>query len=285
MYIENRVPNGRVHIRHGWSDRSDLELDDDTTGSNVIAISGPAGAGKSDLIAHLLNRNSGKFVFADKDCVRTPTELEKNGKMPYRHISIWDIVDCKEPQLCSMNVGIYMEPRPEWSYWIKTMDLANKGVFIPEVEETVTCSDEFINRYLVNRVLEQHSELDQDQVLLFEISDELEEDIAEIFPEMTILRLDCERQTRAYRVLTRHNPKSRYEWVITSLKILDSVSFLRSVQVPTKNLFRGRNETREDMYTIASFIEEITESKAKQNHHRKAKRRLGYLGQLVCNGA
>jgi len=274
-------PNGRIHIRRGWSDRNDLSIHDKTTRSNVIAISGPAGVGKSSLIAHLLNRNNERFVFVDKDSVRPPTKLEKNGKMPYRRISVWDIIDCNEPQLCSMNVGICLEPCPEWIYWMKKTRLANLGVFIPEAEEMVACSDEFINRYLVNGILKQHSELNQNQVLLLEISTELEDDFVEIFPEITIIRLNCEKGTRAKRLIERYSPKSHHEWVIASLKVLDSVSFSPPLKKSSKNCYEAKNETKEDMHKLASLIEEVVKAK---KHHCIAKEKLAGLGRMFVMG-
>jgi len=256
-------PNGRVHVRHGWSDRSDLKINTRVASNNVIAISGPPGVGKSFFIARLLRHNDNRFVLANKDSVRPPTKLEARGKIPYRQVSIWDIVNCKEQQLCSMNVGIYLKPRPEWSYWIKKMGLMDKGIFIPDPEETVTCADMFINRYLIKPLLKQHSRLGKNQFLLLEISDELENDFLEIFPEMTILRLQCKREIRVERLIKRYHPKTHRDWVIASLKTLESVSF-RSKRSLSKNLYEEKNETREDLQKLSALVQKIVSLRTRQ---------------------
>lgn len=248
----------RVHVRHGWSGRTDLVMHNNTNGSNVLAISGPAGVGKSDLISKIISRNSGRFVGVKKDSLRLPKELEKCGKIPYNHISFWDIVDCDEPQLCSMNVGLCLEPKPEWLYWMKSMKLSERGVMIPEPEEMVACADYFINRYLIREARsQQQKSLKHEQILLLEISYDLETDFAEIFPAMSVIRLYCKRQTRVDRIICRDKPNTRLEWVMASLKILDSLSFPPWVAPSVMSYYEKRNQTRTDSEKILLWVERL----------------------------
>jgi hypothetical protein len=167
-----------------------------------------------------------------------------------------------------MNVGLCLEPRPEWLYWMKEMGLSKKGVFIPEAEEMVTCADYFINRYLPLKVKQQQEEaLKHEQILLLEISCDLEEDFAELFPEMTIIRLSCTRQTRVCRIIDRDKPNTHLKWVQASLKILDSLSFPVGEKRTEMNYHLKRNETRKDSEEILSWIKNRWGSAPKRVSH------------------
>ena len=246
----------------------ELAVHSNANSSNVLAFSGPAGVGKSDLISEIVRRNGKRFTIAEKDSLRPPKELEKRGRIPYSHISFWDVVNCSEPQLCSMNVGLCLEPKPEWLYWMKELELSKKGVFIPEAEEMVVCADHFINRYLLLKVKQQQEEaLKHKRILLLEISCDLEKDFAELFPEMTVVRLYCARQTRVYRIIDRDKPNTHLKWTQTSLKILDSLSFPLGIARTEMNYYLKRNETRRDFEEILTWIEDQWGSASKRANH------------------
>ena len=246
---------GRVHVLQGWSSVEGLFP---ARGSNVLAICGPGGVGKSHILARLVNLNPGMFVVADKDSLRGPTQLEKDGCIPYNKVTLWDIAGCSEPQLVSMNVGIELGQLCYWRYWMNALGLAKRGLFIPEPEESVGVMDEFINRYELKKLLRQYMSLKTGQVLILEISVDLEEIFRMIFPNMNVLRLYCSPLTRASRLIGRYRPSSRREWTITSLKVLDSLSAPHSPSsTRAVNTYFALNDSNEDAEHCAALAKRL----------------------------
>ena len=196
---------------HGGSDEGLVEVV--SGGSNVLAFSGPAGSGKSEISAMLTGKRGSRYVFANKESVREPTDLEKAGMLSYTQIQLQDIVQLNEPYLCSTNVDLSLEAQRRWQYWIDRMKLDRRGLFAPEPELAGELVGEFTNVYRLNTVVDQQCETASDgRVLVFEICPDIEKILAQLFPEMKVVRLYTSRAERVKRLLQRHRPVTEREW-------------------------------------------------------------------------
>lgn len=261
-YLENTT---KVHLLLGFTEEEVNFARKMKRGRNVVAICGPSGTGKSELVATIMQKLSKKCVFAPKDTVRPPKLLELIGEMPYRQISLWDIATCDKPQLVSMNVRYDLRAKIQWIDCMKQYNLASKGVIIPEDEEIVCHLNHFLNRYDVCELIENQQDAEKNgQMLMFEISIELEEDLRKIFPEMTVIRLDCGVRTRIKRILEREQPKTYDEIITTSLKVLDSASTgpWPPKTAATDHCMVEKNHTMLDFVRIRDIVSEIQRNMA-----------------------
>lgn len=261
MPIHDKASVGGASVFvHGGSDRGLVEVI--SGGSNVLAFSGPAGSGKSEISAMLTGRRGNRYVFANKESVREPTDLEKAGMLSYTQIQLEDIVRLKEPYLCSTNVDLSIEAQMRWQYWISRMKLERKGLFAPEPELAGELVGEFTNVYRLNTVLDQQCKTASDgRVLVFEICPDIEKILAQLFPEMKVVRLYTSREERVRRLLQRHHPVTEREWAITSLKILNSISTQQHRAWYTRVCRAVENETMEHAKSNASLAGRLIRSK------------------------
>lgn len=268
-----------VILNHGVSYK---EVIGGNRGNNVLAVVGPAGVGKSLVAALVMKEYPGEVVCAEKWSARRPTPLEMTGEMPYKYMSVWDMALSEKPLLCSRNVDFGPAQQERWEHWYKVLRLEEKGIVLPDVYEAISCAHAFINCYFLDNVVEMQREAEAlGQTMIIETSEDQEKYWAAIFPGMSVVRVFTSKMERVKRILERHRPSSDEEWLIASLKILDSLTTATGMDRSTRTCLLQRNETQDDVRRLVRLIGDLHQRPPFRAEKPRAVRKVAPR-QLVC---
>lgn len=224
----------------------------------VIGISATHsfGAGKSTLIEYLSRQERFHHLVGVK--TRPPRQLEKCGIVKFKSIDFKELSNLSVPAYCAANIGVQM-CYPEWEYWGKKYNIN-----VPSVEDVIKLIPKFISVYYLKDILQAVSEsVGLDKVILIETHPGHEKDWLKIFPQMKVLRLDCNRELTINRIFNRDSVGYKE----TEDLNFDRVKALEAISTPTVSgdyeIVRVVNEYWDQIHGALQAVYELSGTEPK----------------------